>query len=1448
MKVDEDNALLLVREQDMKRRMNGGEELIEYLASPAADITFWTNIDKIVDALATYWVSSSNFKVALLGLDILSLLVERLQQEFQPHYNLIQNPLIDRLGDQKDQVRDASITLLTNIMDVAASPQYLFERLTSAFSHKVWRVREGVCRLLVATINRFGAKSLYLSKLLPHVCKLLSDANAQVRDTAVTTIVEIYRHVGDKVRQDLSKKGVPASKLHMLYEKFDVVLQSGDMVIASDTGSIASSIGSFDSVDSISSAGMMLPPLSNVVANNNNSRSTLSHFTSVDGPARPSTGQARKSVQPPRSSLASSRSNAGAVDEESFIRDFDQNLPPIRLHSARDLEDQLNRVHTTLAGDKKDWEERTKTLKVLRAIILAGGTDYEAFYQHLRNLEPALQKSAKDLRSQVVRETCVTIGFLSSSIKNRFEHSACALLPNLFMLIPNSAKVMSTSGVLCIRTILKHTHCPRLIPVVTGYCTSKTTSIRRHTFTFLDVMFQNWVTQLFDKHVVALKDSVQRGINDADSEAREEARRAWHGLNQHFPVEADQVFNSLNASQQKLIKGQISGSSSIDNLSKGDTAVKKPRSSIATTTVGPRRHIPKAPPSSGLRAAGVENGNTRFLRSRSDIDPAAVKRSKMKAMKSGYGTVGRPSRVNPRISSTSTTNKTPAKQDRGRDSDRPSMSQRSLSATRWAGSRSNSPGTQRRLQALSRTPNTGRTSKYSSSSTGHDLSPSYAGRNTSSTTGGIPPMRVLPKGREGEQALTDALSRKLQRRNESYGISDNDDDMSDTSSVCSDRSSSYSSRNGLKRHQSSEDIVEILQLCQSSLWTERKEGLTGLHALINKHKDFSRLQLKKILEIFNRMFADPHGKATKRVFSMFLEMLPDFINIYKEQIHEWLYILLTQLLKKMGADLLGSVQAKVLKALQVTRESFPTELQFNILSRYIVDQTQRPSLKVKVALLHYMLELLGMMEASEISNTSDTRLALSRIITWTTEPKSQDVRKIAEALVISVFELNAPIFTKMIHVLPKTFQDGAMKVLYSYMKSNGETTSSTPSDSSSGQVMGRIAVSPSRNVISPRGSVGTLDLMSPRGSITTDGENMNQEEIAENFRDITAGIQKLRMDSSADDLISRKHSYSSNTSPSHIHANLAASPVFAKPSFSSAAKERLNLLTKASIGRQSNYNPTSYSDISPTYNKQNLRDAIFDEDDDSFNEDFPIDHTDSNIAEVANALTSSNDKRRALDNLSRTLRSSDLVGGLAASQQQIQWDQYFNSVLNAVLEILRTGNLELQLTSLNVMQEMLRHLSNRFKNFAEVTIIHILEAHKDSTKELVRAAEETGMVMCSVLPPLICIRVLSPLTRSNNNEGVQACLKMLTNAINRCSSDELSRQTVTELVPGLLQCYDNPESGIRKAAVFCLVALHRIIGDAELCQHLTSLPGGKMKLLQLYIKRSQANASGAGDA
>lgn len=49
-------------------------------------------------------------------------------------------------------------------------------------------------------------------------------------------------------------------------------------------------------------------------------------------------------------------------------------------------------------------------LKKVRSLLLAGAADFDGFPQQLRLMEAAFKLSAKDLRSQVVREACITLG------------------------------------------------------------------------------------------------------------------------------------------------------------------------------------------------------------------------------------------------------------------------------------------------------------------------------------------------------------------------------------------------------------------------------------------------------------------------------------------------------------------------------------------------------------------------------------------------------------------------------------------------------------------------------------------------------------------------------------------------------------------------------------------------------------------------------------------------------------------------------------------------------------------------------------------------------------------------------------------------------------------------------------------------------------------------------
>ncbi|XP_058468662.1 CLIP-associating protein 1-B-like isoform X6 [Solea solea] len=1543
-------------QKDLGRRLQEGQEIIEIILDQerSPDLEQDQNtLDRMVDAVASSWVNSSNFKVVLLGMDILSALVSRLQEKFRTQVGTVLPSLIDRLGDAKDQVRDQDQALLLKIMDQAANPQYVWERMVGGFKHKNNRTREGLCLCLISTLNVFGSQSLTLSKIVPHICNLLGDPTSQVRDGAMNCLIEIYRHVGERVRIDLGKKGLPQSRLNVIFSKFDEVQRSGNMVLSPLSDKNFEDDDSVDGGRSLSSS--KAAPLSG--------KKTVSMGTF----RRPSSASSSKSA-----GKDGSGAGAGAVDEDDFIQAF-EDVPTVQIYSNREVDEAMTKIRDVLSDDKKDWELRVAALKKVRSLVLAGAPEFEGFPQQLRLMEAAFKLSAKDLRSQVVREACITLGHLSLVLGSRFDHAAEAVMPALLNLVPNSAKIMATSGVAVIRLILRQTHYPRLIPIIATNCASKSVAVRRRCFEFLELMLQEWQTSSLERHGTVVMETIKKGIHDADAEARSVARKCYWSYHAHFSREAEQLFQGLESSYQKALQAHLRSGDSLMSLPASDRSSSSSQESLnrpVSVKSSTRSNTSRTKPTHSSRTAATAASSPGSLqRSRSDVDvnaaTTATARTRMPTVPSvssaspfsaasalppgSYASLGRV-----RTRRTSAGNGPCVTDSRGR-------SRGKVVSQSQPGSRSGSPG--RLLSATygrkprptmgtaaaATNPNTSTSLTDKSRPRGHrsqgcsrETSPSRSGMDRLShqarISASVNAMKILNTGTEVEAAVADALllgdsrskqRRPARRRFESPGMYSDDDANSDASSACSERS--YGSRNGgMAPHylRQDVDVAEVLNHCASSNWSERKEGLLGLQNLLKSQRMLSRVELKRLCEIFTRMFADPHSK----VFSMFLETLVDFIILHRDDLQDWLFVLLTQLLKKMGADLLGSVQAKVQKALDVTRESFSYEQQFNILMRFIVDQTQTPNLKVKVAILRYIEALARQMDPSDFVNSSETRLAVSRIITWTTEPKSSDVRKTlhnwagedfsgrcstvaslpgegnleerckqaAQVVLIALFELNTPEFTMLLGALPKTFQDGTTKLLHNHLRNasaNSGIVMSSPCNSM-GRTPPRQSSSRSSPLTSPtncshgglspsrlwgwsadglskfppppfpspplppptaHSSLKALRRAYSPSMLEYDSENLNSEEIYSSLRGVTEAIQNFSF-RSQEDLMEPLRRDGKRDGMAGV-ASSSDSGVDLMEGGRTALDNKTSLLNTPSPRsftgpRFRDYNPYNYTDSISTVDKAALKEALYEDAVDGRRQE----SVENKILPPKSFPTSPSEQLELVGELLKELsqgqvgergpeeRRGNLLELLKVVREDsvLVWEEHFKTMLLLLLETLGDKDHTIRALSLRVLKEILRNEPARFKNYAELTIMKTLEAHKDSHKEVVRAAEEAASTLASSILPDQCIKVLCPIVQTADYPINLAAIKMQTRAIERITKEPL-HQLLPDVIPGLLQGYDNTESSVRKASVFCLVAIYSVMGE-ELKPYLAQLTGSKMKLLNLYIKRAQTSTSNSSSS
>ncbi|CAF2090997.1 unnamed protein product [Rotaria magnacalcarata] len=1256
------------------------------------------------------WIEGSNARIAGNGLRILELFLDRLDSnEFASYLDKVVSITVDRLGDAKDQVRETASNLLMKLM-VTYAPQRIWDLIQAlSFDHKQYRVKDESQRLLIRSLNEFGSSTIQLNKLVPLICKLISDSNGTVRQQAMDTLVEIYRHVGEKVRSDIAKRDIPEAKLKQLYEKFDDVLASGRM--------ITKAADSTDDARAQSAAK----------SRRGSDSSTVSSCSRLSGSI---------STRTTTTSLSSAAAASGAVDEAIFEDAFNSSVD-IMFSSGKDVENQLLNIRDTLADTNNDWEKRVDALKRLRSLVSSGGDQYDEFFRNLRQLDLPLATTVRDLRSQIVREACITLAYMSVRLTNRFERTAEGVIPVMINLLQNSAKIIATSGSVGMRYIVTNTQSSKLAPLILAGIESKSKEIRRQTYELLVIMLSNWDFSFLEKHGQLIHNGIKKGLSDADAEARINARKAFGFFREHFPALAETLLASLDASKKKALLGEMSNASSTQSLA-----------SVGSSRMRTAKDAP--PRQARTEISDKQNTPTNIARSSSANELAMRQKNATSKTLSSLNTSSSQPKTNrhellPRSSKTTKTS-----------SVTPTSSK--IVSQSQPGSRSTSPHSYRSSHHLAsslRTPTNARSriptgsngdSRISSRESSPGRPRSYGYRGPGSDYG----------GRVGSSL---------------HG--DSGDDASETSSICSERA--Y------------EDIPDVLRRISSNEWAERKEGLASLYHMIRSGRVLNPPELKLLTELLTKRFYDPNSQ----VFTAFLDVLPDFIIAYKRELNDWLYVLLTRLLIRLGSsDILDSVFKKLKQCLSIVNSSFDVHAQFVALIRFINDNSSAPSIKVKEILLRYFQQIIQHMEPVDITNNTDIRITLSKIINWSGEPKSVEMRKAAQAVILALHNLNRPEFNLMLMALPQNCQDVVAKVI----RSANDMQSSTHSQlDNKYDFFQRSSLS---GLTSPMTASMHSDVQSP--------------SYASDMRILMENMQALNVNNHQEDLLINLASLKDKEHRSMI-------PVRPYMSKSYRSNSSQNKMTESS-------------------------DSIY---------ETPDRPAAINIAlNLANTLTLPKEQRQ--HGLRCVLKFAKL------NDPEI-WDLAFSKTLNTLTQILDNTQDEVifKVYSLRIIRELLIHRTNLFMNYIELTIFRILKAQSENENDIIRAAEQAAQAAAEYLPAECNVRVLKPIIEQAKYPMNQSAIAMLQKAI-EFMNKEACLDLMSEMIPPLLSAWDahshnltsgasswdHETSSVRKAAVFCLVAIYMVVGDA-LRTHLHRLSPSKVKLLNVYISKAQQQTTSA---
>jgi len=1049
----------------------------------------------------------------------------------------------------------------------------------------------------------------------------------------------------------------------------------------------------------------------------------------------------------------------------------------------RSVEQVMQQIHECLNDLNNDWEKRVDSLRRIRSLAIACQGQYdEEFMASIKLLNTSMPNQIKDLRSQIVREACISVAFMSTLLRNRMDHFAEIVLNPLISVLQNSAKVITTSGLVAIRFIIENTHSGRLIPLVTSTLTSKSKEIRRYAYEFINQVLTVWDKCHLEKNAANLAISIKKGITDADQEGRVYARKAFWSFHAHFPSQANNMLESLDLRSQKLLQSGANGNfGSMRSLKDASISQDLKAKVTATPTVAASPHLHRS-----TSAADMKNSRSQSVKSSTriplpdNLNSSTLNRnaaSRIPSISSATPKVSRVAISQPGSRSTSPTPKNAYITHTNNAFTSMLNNQTNMSLIQNGNySLIGSPpgqssitltnGNTTLLNSTQLTPNK---SKIPTSSRNSSRESSPGRRASFGSSNRMRPAVTMTPGRRfiNEQSISSAVNRYNKTRRWD-GL--DSDEASETSSICSERS--YASSLGGTRIIELRDFSEATNCLTSNQWSSRRDGILSLMQMMQTGRQFNRAEIKRLTDLFSRLFADPHGK----VFALFLDTLCEFIRVYSRDLHEWLYVLLTRLLTKLGSESLTSIYQKICRCLESVRTSFDLDVQFNILIQFINDNTQSPNLKVKVAVLKYLQDIICLMEPQDFHATNDIKCAVSRIISLTAEPKSVEIRKTAQTVLVALFNLNTPVFSMLLTELPKRLQEPATRILQNHVKNFSQET-------------------PSSNefkIKSPTNYYSEFLDGSQLSHVIKDIQSLNFKEAHKEITSKDSGIH------SNNDLDSGK----SNES-------LDSRKIF--DAYDPNVYSDFEIIAASHTGSSSMNNNTMQSN----YNNMSFK----------------------NIFSVLETMTSASSTK---DELCRAME--DLVVLIKVdNKNESKWTENFNNILLSLFEHINNKNSIVQINALLAMKELLTFQSKEFSNYVELTIIKLIEQYKDITSDLGKIVEEVICTAARYLPLEPCVHVLKPIIEKADYPKNFIAIRMLQKCIEKMDSDTCLK-LILEMRAALMIAWDSPHSPVRKAVVFCLVGVYMIIGDT-LKAYLTDISSSKQKLLNVYINRAKEQST-----
>ena len=1420
----------LLRSKDKAEQLRGFGEAERYLDSALVDAEA---IPELVDAIVPA-LSNSNPKFVQEALGLLIALVEVMGEDLAPYTGGVWSPLVDKLGDSKNAIRERAVDLAVALATLVVPAAQALERIRPAWEHKNWRARESSLLWLgrvLASQDSPSALGFPLKGLLPHLVKPLEDREPPVREAATLAIEQMLRHQGDPLINELNRSQVRPNVLKPLLvrlgaETLAAAPPSSSGGFSARNGGLHSSSGlSHGSADGGSSPAQSpgrRSCVSDPAAAPHRPASACSHDAAAVGgggaSSRRPASPAQRAPSSARGPVASSSARGpppgafGTSGAEALVEI--EEVPPVAVYSDRELGVEMAAIHEQLKH-ADDWAVRSTALRRLHSLVLGGACDFDSFAGHLKTMKDALVAQLAELRSSLVRDACAALGAAAEKMRESFEPFCIDFVPPMLKQTTVTIQVIREASNLGLRTLLVYSTPAKVTPRLLAALADRSSSLRKNAIEYVRLLLEATPVHSegercpLEKHADALATALKAALTDAIAEVRATARLSFWAYHRHFPSRTARLLPTLDASTHKLVleeqasyaarveRGEIAQiSGNVHGGSRGavgGAAPERPPSRPGSTAPTRAPPPPRAPavPAVPAEAAVASSGGGGF-------GASAVEASKgpQRARSHTPTTCGaRRVAVGGTSTSGSAANAPPPPAHPSYPvppTARPSSSRLGADvsyASASYGTADEAPGTAPPPRAPPRGSDDVpvRSTARVSASAMEDEPSAMAASERAAALATPRAAREAMADRETKHAEPPARKPALERSNsyERRGVGG-------SSAPSGSRAVAVDDAEPAEAGLPYEDAAAVLNKANSPVWSVRVTALGELVALMKapeRRAEVSAHVDKTVALVLERL-SDAHYRVVHAALTCTCTLAATFPNALEPSLER----LLPQLLIRTQ-EARDTVRAVAHAALQAVQTAFSPETLLPVLLR-IVDV---PTPRVRAS----ALQLLAAAAASAqpyLSTPSHMRACVAKAHPHLAD-KNADLRRATLAALHALHETAPAAFVTQVSLLAPPAQNQ----IRTHMSQRSATIEAElAAATKQRKVMGAGAAGPpSPSAAAPPTPTVAAPPPAPPPSLPP--------------------------------------------APSHAVGASAAAP--SMPPRPSARALHAAVDSSSSAGGTSAAN---FSEVPPARAQQQpLAQQPLTQL--STNQQSP------SLATLATALhTAAEDWLALMPQLLRQLAGTQVGANhrdallklqkmaLCAPADAAVWVAHFEHALEAILRAMQATDEKIRELSMACMKDLLRSQAKRFKAFTEHVLLRLLAAGRDASRDVAVAAEEALELLLSLSDAHRCMAVLVPVVMKEATPTLQMAVRLQSKLVPRFSQLQLLA-ILPQVLPPLFEAFKNPNADVRKAVVFCLVDMYMVLGE-QLTPHLAVLSTSQLKLVTIYINRTAKARADLSDA